>query len=236
MVTFSSPLLKGRLVKRYKRFLADVELDDGTIVVAHCVNTGSMKTCADAGSTVLLSTHNKPTRKLKYTWELTEVAEGYIGVNTALPNAVVESGIRNGQVAELTGYKTIRREVRYGERSRIDLLLESPGQLPCYVEVKNVTLLAEDVLRFPDARSERAEKHVREMVELHATTGARIVLFFLANRPEGGCVGLAETIDPRYAAALRQGVSNGLEVISYRTQASAQGIALTKAVPVRLNC
>ena len=231
MVTFSSPLIKGRLIKRYKRFLADVELPNGEVVVAHCVNTGSMKSCAHPDATVYLTTHNNPKRKLKYTWELTEVDGGYICVNTSLPNAIVEDAWRENLIPELSGYSQGKREVKYGDKSRIDLLLTEEGRPPCYVEVKNVTLCEGDVLRFPDAKSERAKKHVTELVKLHQETGARVVMLFMINRPEGHTVGLAHAIDPAYGEAVKQALPQGLEILCYRTHISLDGITIKESVP-----
>ena len=231
MVTYSSPLIEGRLIKRYKRFLADVELPDGAVVVAHCVNTGSMKTCAEPNSRVFLTTHNNPKRKLKYTWELTGVDGGYICVNTSLPNAIVEHAWREKLIPELKDYDTCKREVRYGEKSRIDLLLTSDGRPPCYVEVKNVTLIDGDMLRFPDAKSDRAKKHVLELVKLHEETGARVVMLFVANRPDGHTMGLAKDIDPAYASAVRDALPKGLEILCYRTAITLEGITIAEPVP-----
>ena len=137
---FPDPLIRGTLIKRYKRFLTDVELEDGSVVVAHCANPGSMLSVNDAGAEVWLSPARNPERKLKFTWELIRIGRSLVGINTALPNALVEEAIQNNVISELSGYESIRREVKYGKNSRIDLLLESPKQPPCYVEVKSVTM------------------------------------------------------------------------------------------------
>ncbi len=162
------PLTPGRLLRRYKRFLADVELSDGTVVTAHCPNSGSMLGCAAPGSPVLLSRSGNPSRKLPYTWELVHAGACWVGINTGLPNRLVREGIEQGIVTELQGYGRIRQEVCYGaERSRIDLLLEEPGL--CYVEVKNFTLVEDGVARFPDAVTTRGQKHLRELMAMVMT-------------------------------------------------------------------
>ena len=150
---FSDPLIRGRLIKRYKRFLTDVELEDGTIVVAHCANSGSMESVKEPGSEVWLSPARNPDRKLKYTWELIRVGETLVGINTALPNLIVSEAIEAGQIPELAGYEALKREVKYGKNSRIDILLSDPVKGQCYVEVKNTTMrrdLVNGPVEFPD--------------------------------------------------------------------------------------
>ena len=160
------PLYPGRLLRRYQRFLADVELDDGSIVTAHCPNSGSMKGCNLPGSPVLLSCSDKPGRRLKFTWELVMADGLWVGINTGLPNLLVREGIENGAISELRGYASIRPEVRYGEeKSRIDLLLEG-DKGRCFVEVKNVTLVDDGKAFFPDAVTTRGQKHLRELMEV----------------------------------------------------------------------
>ena len=153
MLTFSSPLIEGKLIKRYKRFFADVELANGEVVTAHCPNTGSMKSCGEPGDTVFVLHAPSPTRKLAYTWELTKTPKGFVGVNTARPNHIVANAIENGKVAELSAYRDIKQEVKYGVNSRIDILLSCPDKGQCYVEVKNTTLLDGDLVLFPDSVS-----------------------------------------------------------------------------------
>lgn len=155
------PLIPGRLIKRYKRFLADIELPDGSTITAHCPNSGSMLGCNLPGSPVMLSISSNPNRKLTHTWELVQFGEYWIGLNTMLPNRLAEEAILDGTITELNGYRTLRREVPYGsERSRIDLLLEG-DKGRCYVEVKNVTLVEGGMALFPDAVTERGQKHLR---------------------------------------------------------------------------
>jgi sugar fermentation stimulation protein A len=191
------PLLSGRLIKRYKRFLADIELEDGSVVTAHCPNSGSMKGCDHPGAPVRLSVSNNPDRKLPYTWELVMINDYWVGLNTMLPNRLTEEGILDGTISELQGYDRLRREVPYGsERSRIDLLLErADGR--CFVEVKNVTMVEGELALFPDAVTERGQKHLRELMEVVAN-GDRGVIVFTVQRGDGLAVAPADLIDPAY--------------------------------------
>lgn len=178
------PLISGKLIRRYKRFLADIELDDGTVVTAHCPNSGSMKGCNLPGSPVMLSRSDNPARKLTFTWELVQINGFWVGLNTMLPNRLTEEGVKDGTISELQGYAELRREVPYGsERSRIDLLLSGNG-VDCYVEVKNVTLVENQQALFPDAVTTRGQKHLRELMEVVAG-GGRGVIFFTVQRGDG---------------------------------------------------
>ena len=180
---FPTHLYPGKLIRRYQRFLADVELADGTVVTAHCPNTGSMRGCNLPGSPVFLSSSSNPARKYHYTWELVQADGCWVGLNTLLPNRLVREGIENGVIGELAGYPLIRPEVKYGENSRIDLLLEGPAGR-CYVEVKNVTMVAGGIALFPDAVTERGQKHLRELMEV-VRNGERGVIFFVVQRADG---------------------------------------------------
>ena len=234
MIQFSTPLIKGKLLKREKRFLAHVLLEDGQEVIGHCPNTGSMKTCADPESSVYLLYDPNPKRKLHYTWEYTEIPEGFIGINTQRPNRIVEEAIREQKVPELTGYQKIRREVKYGENSKIDLLLEAPTSPPCYVEIKNVTLKVNDGLAFPDAITKRGQKHLLELTEL-ALKGTRAVMFFLCNRPDGDRFRAAYEIDPDYSLLLKKAYHAGVEILCYRVKASLTGMELGDKVEVQID-
>lgn len=230
---FPSPLLEGRLLKRYQRFLADIELADGSTVTAHCPNTGSMLGCKEPGSRVWLSAAANPNRKLPYTWEIVEaLPEVLVGVNTGLSNRLVEEAIANGAIAELQGYSRIHREVRFGtENSRVDLLLEGDGP-SCYVEVKNVTAAVENgIAIFPDAVSERGAKHLRELAAM-AEAGFRAVLCFCVQRRDVTEVRPADAIDPVYGHTLRQALGRGMEAIAYRAEVNPQGIELRHPLPV----
>lgn len=233
MIEFPRPLIEGRLIQRMKRFLADVELAGGEIVRAHCANTGSMKTCGAPGDTVFLLYEPSPTRKLAYTWELTKTGAGYVGVNTARPNQVTARAVELGQIPELVGYESLRKEVAYGQGSRIDLLLSTPGKPFCYVEVKNTTLLDGDEVRFPDAVTTRGLKHLHEL-ESMVQAGHRAVMLFFVNRPEGKVFAPAGEIDRAYADALRSVAKAGVEVLAYRAIHSPVGITLGEGIEVRL--
>ncbi|MEI6215551.1 MAG: DNA/RNA nuclease SfsA [Desulfuromonadales bacterium] len=224
------PLAEGRLIKRYKRFLADVELVDGTMITAHCPNSGSMKGCAVPGGRVWLSRSDKSSRKLAYTWELAEIGGYMIGLNTGLPNKLVREAIENGTVTELQGYSTIRPEVPYGEHSRIDLLLEGEKGR-CYVEVKNVTLVEGDRALFPDSVTERGQKHLNELMRV-VREGDRGMIFFTVQRGDGNSVSPADTIDPEYGRLLRMALDNGVEALAYRAEVTTTGIRLTKRLQV----
>lgn len=230
---FSTILHKATLIKRYKRFLADVKLVDGAIVTAHCPNTGSMESCFFEGCTVWLSPSSNPERKLKWTWEFSEIQEGLVGINTAIPNAVVAEAIKNGEIPEFSGYQSLRREVKYGKNSRIDILLESKGKPPCYIEIKNTTLRRNDGILFPDAVTERGRKHLEELSQL-AMAGQRAVMLFFVNRPDGSYFAPADDIDPQYGLALRSAEAAGVEIIARRAQATPKGIGIGPAIPIRL--
>lgn len=230
---FPSSLIEGRLLKRYQRFLADIQLSDGSTVTAHCPNTGSMLGCKEPGSRVWLSQAANPKRKLPYTWEIVEaLPDVLVGVNTGLSNRLVEEAISNGAIAELAGYSRIRREVRFGaENSRVDLLLEGDGP-DCYVEVKNVTAAVENrVAIFPDAVSDRGAKHLRELAAM-AETGHRAVLCFCVQRCDVDEVRPADAIDPVYGRTLREALSRGMEAIAYRAEVRPEGIELRHPLPV----
>jgi sugar fermentation stimulation protein A len=226
------PLYNGRLIRRYQRFLADVELDDGTSVTAHCPNSGSMKGCAAPGSPVLLSIAGNPKRRLKYTWELVQVNGEWVGINTGLPNRFVREGIEQGVIAELQGYPAIRPEVKYGGNSRIDLLLSAPSGL-CYVEVKNVTLVEGSMALFPDAITTRGQKHLRELMEM-VRLGHRGVIFFVVQRSDGESLAPADAIDAEYGRLLRLAAASGVEVLAYRAAVTPREIAITRRMPVIL--
>ncbi|MDA5193453.1 DNA/RNA nuclease SfsA [Govanella unica] len=231
---FDHPLLPGRLVKRYKRFLADVSLPDGQIVTAHCMNSGSMLGLATPGSPVWLSPSTNPANKLKYKWELVEIDGALVGINTGHPNKLGAEAITEGLIPELGGYATIRREVKYGTNSRIDLLLEGHqnGLPPAHVEIKSVTLKRGPEAEFPDAVTERGTKHLREMAEI-VKNGGRAIMFYIAQRADCTHFCLAEDIDPRYAQAFRAARDAGVEAIAYACDLSPTEIRVAR--PLALN-
>lgn len=230
---FEQTLISGVLIKRYKRFLADVALEDGTIVTAHTPNTGSMMGCNMPGSKVWLSRSNKPTRKYPLSWELVETLPGIItGINTILANRLVREGIEKGIIKELQNYDSIRQEVPYGnENSRIDLLLESASGSKCYVEVKNVTLVEENIAYFPDAVSTRGTKHLRELSEM-VCRGNRAIIFYCIQRQDAEGFKPADNIDSTYGETLRQVVKRGVEAFAYSCSVSSVEIVLENRLPV----
>lgn len=229
---YSRKLVEGRLIRRYKRFLADIQLPDGVITAA-CPNTGSLMGCCEAGSRVWLSESESSTRKYRHTWELVEVGKVMVGINTALPNALVSEAITNGIIGELSGYASIRREVAFGEeRSRVDLLLEGAGREDCYVEVKNVTAAAsKGVALFPDCVSERGSKHLRELMRLKAR-GLRPVQLYCVQRADVKEVRPADGIDHEYGRTLREAIAAGVEVLAYRAKVTTREIRLAQRIPV----
>lgn len=232
---FHAPLIRGTLMRRYKRFLADVTLADGEVVVAHCANPGSMLSVDAPGSEVWLSPAENPERKLRYSWELIRVGAGLVGINTARPNALVADAIQAGEIAALGGYETLRREVRYGKNSRIDMLLEGPNRPPCYVEVKNVTMKRDPAVgapaEFPDAVTARGMKHLGELAAM-ARQGARAVMFFLIQRTDAGALSIAADIDPAYAAALLQAREAGVETMAHDCRVGVEEIRLSGLLPL----
>jgi sugar fermentation stimulation protein A len=239
---FPEPLVEGRLIRRYKRFLADVLLPDGSEVVAHCPNTGSMLGCQPENARVWLSRSDNPKRKLKYTWELVETVPGQLAcVNTARPNAQAREAIENGVISELAGYRRCRSEVRYGdEKSRIDLLLSGHDDQPdAWVEVKNVTLAESGQGYFPDAVTVRGQKHLRELMA-QVAKGDRAVLLFVVNHTGIEQVRPADHIDARYGQLLRQACEAGVDVLAYRAELIGDDgnptgrLDVAKAVPVDL--
>ena len=212
---FPEKLIPGTLIKRYKRFLADVELSDGSIVTAHCPNSGRMTQCQEEGWKVLLSPANNPNRKLKYTWELVHNGQCWICVNTQRANEVSFEAVTGNQIPELSGYEKIEREKKYGEKSRIDILLSNDDEL-CYVEVKSVTLTNEGKYTFPDAPTERGQKHLDELMEMEKQ-GHRAVMLFILMRSDAQKFEAAKHIDPVYAEKLADAKNAGVEVLVYNT-------------------
>ena len=230
------PLLRGRLVRRYKRFLADVVLDSGEEITAACPNTGAMLGLADPGMTVWLSVSQKPTRKYRHTWEIVELTNGaapcLVGINPMRPNAILAEAIAASLVPELGGYERMRREVNYGERSRVDLVLEGGGRPACYVEVKNVHLSRERGLaEFPDCVTARGRRHLAELAAM-AAAGARAVMVYLVQRDDARAFTLAGDIDATYVAAHRAARAAGVEAFAYGCRLTPETIFLTGRVPI----
>ncbi len=230
-------LLRGRIVRRYKRFLADVELADGTLITAHCPNTGSMATCWEPGAAVEVSRSDNPRRKLQWTLERVDMGAGWIGVNTGLVNRVVEEAVLRGRIPALSGYATLRREVTMDvpghKGARLDILLADGPNPDAFVEVKNVTLLVGRAVRFPDAVSVRGRKHLDALAEA-VRLGYRGVMLFAVNRPEGVLFAPAWDIDNAYAERLRQVVGAGVEVLAVRIRHTENGLEVSGSLDVEL--
>ena len=226
---FASTLVPASLIRRYNRFLADVRLEDGSELIVHCPNSGSMKTCLGEGWPVMLSDSGKPERKYRFTWEMVHNGKCWIGINTHLANRIVEEAILNDEIPELREYSEIRSEVKYGENSRIDLLLKNAGS-KCFVEVKNVTMVEEDgFYKFPDSKTERGKKHLLELSEM-VRQGHRAVMFFLVQRSDGTVFKPASHIDPAYASNLVQARKKGVEILVYRAEVSPQKILIAEKI------
>jgi sugar fermentation stimulation protein A len=224
------PLLKGTLMRRYKRFIADVRLRNGHVVAAHCPNSGSMEACSEPGRPVYLSRHHdNPKRRLKYTWEIIDMPSSLVGVNTLVPNRLVKLAIREGMVPELAGYDTIRSEVKYGTNSRIDILLERNGSR-CLVEIKNCTLVSDGTACFPDAVTARGLKHLVELQE-QVRRGHRAVMFYLVQRMDAIAFRPADHIDPAYGRELRKALQNRVEILVYDVMLNLKGIRLNQPLP-----
>ena len=233
---FPSALTPATLARRYKRFLADVVLESGEVMTVHVANPGAMTGLDRPLSRVWLSNSGNPLRKLPYSWELVEADLGggleLIGVNTSQPHQLVADALEAGLIPELRGYSTIRREVKYGENSRIDFLLEDAARRPCYLEVKNVHLMRKRGLaEFPDSVTLRGTKHLRELAHMHAT-GARTVLLFVIQIPSARRFAVARDIDPAYAAAFNQARGAGVEMLAWRCDVSLDGIEIAAPVPI----
>jgi sugar fermentation stimulation protein A len=233
---FSSPLKRGRLLQRYKRFLADVTLDTGETITASCPNTGSMLGLTASGSAVWLSESDSPTRKYRHTWEMIETDLGkgasLVGINTGHPNRLVTEAIEGRRIHKLSGYQSLRREVKYGAASRIDILLEDTRKGRCYVEIKNVQLMRKvGLAEFPDCVTARGVKHLRELTEMVAQ-GHRAVMLFLIQRSDANRFKIASDLDPAYADAFRQAASAGVEAMAYRCHMSTEEIVLDASVRI----
>ena len=234
VMTIDKPLIEVKFLRRYKRFLTDVEMPSGEVMTVHCPNSGSMKGCDKPNSRAWISDSENPKRKLRYTLEIIEIDGVLIAVNTQRPNHLVEEAIKSGIITELSGYPTIRREVKYGqENSRIDLLLED-GDRRCFVEVKNVTMGDKTGLaQFPDAVTKRGTKHLRELMDVVAH-GDRAVLVFCVSRTDATTVRPADAIDPEYGKTLRAAATAGVEILAYRCVIEPPKLILSRPVEVSL--
>jgi sugar fermentation stimulation protein A len=228
---FPNQLVHGRLIRRYKRFLADVKLDDGTQITAHCTNSGSMKSCLEEGAEVWLSPVNDPKRKTRFTWEMIRINDDWVGINTANPNALAYKWVSEGLIKGLQGLNHLKREVKW-EDSRFDLYGEGPAG-PCYVEVKNVTLKEGEKVLFPDAVTERGKKHLNTLIRLKRL-GIRAVMLYVVQRMDVKIFAPAKEIDPSYAETLEEAVRYGVEIIVVQARVTPRGIDYHRELPVEL--
>ncbi len=233
---FSPPLIEAVLVKRYKRFLTDVRLVDGSEITVHCPNPGSMAGLTEPGNRVWISDSQNPKRKLRYTWELTEIfgfdGPVMVGVNTNRPNELAKEAIECGRIDSLTGYSDLKREVRYGKNSRIDILLQEEDRRPCYVEVKNVHFVrSPDLHEFPDCVTARGAKHLEELGDM-VEAGNRAIMLYVIQRQDGSRFKLASDIDTTYAKAYRRAMQRGVEAFALRCRIAADSIEPEVLVPV----
>lgn len=232
---FEQPLIRGHLVQRYKRFLADVDLGGGQVVTAHCANPGAMLGFTEPGTPVWLEPNDNPKRKLRYAWRLLELPTGAVaGVDTSVPNRIVGEALAAEAIPELAGYATVRPEQRYGANSRIDFLLQDDGRPDCYVEVKNVHLIRDvpGLAEFPDCVTTRGAKHLDELAEMVAD-GARAVMLYVVQRDDADALALANDLDPGYARAFDAAFARGVEAIAYRARLSTTRISLGSALRVK---
>jgi sugar fermentation stimulation protein A len=225
-------LLQGTLIRRYQRFKADVKLRNGRLVTAHCPNSGSMAQCSEPGRPAYLSREDTPHRRLRYTWWLIHMPTSLVGVHTSMPNWLTREAIMAGAVPSLSGYHQIRTEVKYGENSRVDLLLEKEAER-CYVEVKNCTLVENGIAYFPDAVTERGRKHLVELKK-QVHMGNRAAMFFLIQRMDAVAFRPADHIDPVYGRELRKAFQNGVEIFVYDVRIDLEGIELHRTIPFQL--
>jgi sugar fermentation stimulation protein A len=233
---FASPLIPATLIRRYKRFLADVVLSSGEEATVHVANPGAMTGLAAPGARVLLSRSANAARKLPLSWELVEVDLGcgreLVGINTANPNALVAEVLRQDIIPELRDYRSVRREVRYGRNCRVDFLLEAPGRAPCYLEIKNVHLMRQAAFaEFPDCVTARGTKHLAELAGMTAA-GARAILLFVIQIGSAAKFSLARDIDPGYAVAFDRARARGVEALAWRCELSEHAIAIEAPVPI----
>lgn len=226
---FQQQLIHGTLIKRYKRFLADVKLDDGTEIVAHCTNSGSMKSCLENGAEVYLSPVNDPKRKTKFTWEMIKINGDWVGINTGNPNKLAFEAISAGLIPGLEGYTTVKREVKFGD-SRFDVYAENEIE-KCFVEVKNVTLKEGKYALFPDAVTTRGLKHLKTLMQVKEQ-GIRAVMLYIIQRSDVDIFAPASEIDPAYSEMLKSAYNSGVEVIPIKARVLPELIELGEIIPL----
>lgn len=226
------PIQKGKILKRYKRFLADIQLDSGEIVVAHVPNTGSMKTCWEPNWDCIVTHHDNPKRKLKYTLEMTHNKTSWIGVNTSSTNRIAKEALESGIIKELSDFEHLQAEVKYGD-SRLDFCLTKNEQ-KIFVEVKNVTLVEDGKYLFPDSVTTRGQKHLRELTAISKTQGQSAAMLFIIQREDGTDFSPAKEVDPVYAELLKKAQDSGVLILAYQCQMQDNEIKVKKKIQVKL--
>ncbi len=228
---FSETLVHGTLVKRYKRFLADVILDDGKKVTAHCTNSGSMKSCLEEGAEVFLTPVNDPTRKTKFTWEMIKINESWVGINTGNPNKLAYEAIKAGAIPGLTDFTHVQREVKFGD-SRFDIFAENDS-VKCFIEVKNVTLKEGKYALFPDAVTVRGQKHLKTLLEV-MENGKRAVMLYIIQRTDVEIFAPATEIDPQYSKILKFALNEGVEIVPLQVNVTPERLTIERILPFEI--
>lgn len=228
---FDSPLVHGYLIKRYKRFLADIRLDDDSVITAHCTNSGSMKSCIEENAEVYLSPVNDPKRKTRFTWEMIKINGKWVGINTSNPNKLAYQAVIENKIKKLAGYTTIKAETTF-EDSRFDLYMENMYE-KCFVEIKNVTYKEGDYALFPDAVTERGTKHLNGLIRAKKQ-GYRAAMLYIIQRTDVKVFAPAKDIDPEYAKALKKAYKAGVEIIPVFAKVTPEEIKLTKEIPFEI--
>jgi len=221
-------LIQGKLIKRYKRFLADIILENGEEITAHVPNSGAMTSCIEENCPVWVSFHDNPKRKLKYTLELTKMGENLICTNTGVANKIGIEAVANGTIKELQGYSSLKPEQKYGEKSRIDILLENENE-KCYVEIKSVSLKIQEELAFPDAVTSRGTKHLNELISM-IEEGHRAVMLYIIQRTENASFRIAKEIDKKYYEAFLEARKKGVEILVYQSSINHKEINISKKI------
>ena len=232
LVRFPKPILRAVFHGRRKRFFADLTLSTGERIVAHCANTGSMRSCLLPGAPALVWDANDPKRKTRYSWKAIQIDGGWVGIDTSIPNHLVAAAIEAGEIPLLRGYHTLDREKPMGENSRVDILLTSPRRR-CWVEVKNVTLVEDSIARFPDSVTTRGQKHLRELIA-HVREGDRAAMVYLVQRSDARWFRPADDIDPEYGRLVREAKREGVDLIALSAKVGVKGVWTTGSIPVRL--
>lgn len=230
-MVFRENLIHGRLIKRYKRFLADIKLDDGEIITAHCTNSGSMKSCLEDNAEVYLSPVNDPKRKTKFTWEIIKINGQWVGINTGNPNKIALEAVQNGQIEKLKGYTEVKREVKYRD-SRFDIMAKNDKET-CFIEVKNVTYKEGDYALFPDAVTARGKKHLETLIQVRAER-MRAVMLYIIQRTDVNIFAPAKQIDPEYAKTLKKAFNKGVEIIPLQVKVNPEKIEILQELPFEI--